>query len=365
MNDFIQTIRLLVVTFLLMFTFSTSKSQVVVTMKLDSVNILIGQQVQLSTSVLTPKEQNVEFPVYQAGDSLIKGIEVVSQIPQQKRKQDDGKIVYEKKYLITAFDSAIYHIPAIEVLVDGERCKATKGLTLSVNTVPVDTANVDNFAGPNGTVATAFVWNHTILMISILAWLFVILFFVLSIPFLTKKVLTKRKKVIEGVAPFKQASKELDEIVRNEDVYKHDKFTKSFYMNLTDTLRRYLYNRYGCRASEMTTDEILSEINDKVEKSDVMILKSVFETADLAKFAKYETSFYERESHVKKVLSFLSNTKDESLEHPKPTIEIVVLNDGIQRRYRLCLILGLLLSVLGCVIVLYYVLSELVQVYSY
>ena len=200
---------------------------------------------------------------------------------------------------------------------------------------------------------------------SLLSWFFVILFFVLSVPLLTKKVLTKKKRVIEKVAPFKQASKDVDEIVRNEVVYKNDKLSKSFYMTLTDMLRRYLFNRYGCRAAEMTTDEILAEMNDKIDPSDLLILKSVFDTADLAKFAKHETSFYERESHIKKVLVFLSNTKDESLENPKPTIEIIVLNDGIQRRYRIFLALGLLLSILGSVIVLYYVLSQLVQVYSY
>ena len=51
--------------------------------------------------------------------------------------------------------------------------------------------------------------------------------------------------------------------------------------------------------------------------------------------------------------------------YPKPTIETIVLNDGIQRRYRIFLALGLLLSILGSVTVLYYVLSQLVQVYSY
>jgi glucose-6-phosphate isomerase len=115
----------------------------------------------------------------------------------------------------------------------------------------------------------------------------------------------------------------------------------------------------------MTTDEILAEMNDKIDPSDLLVLKSVLDTADLAKFAKHETSFYERESHIKKVFVFLSNTKDESLENPKPTIETIVLNDGIQRRYRIFLALGLLLSILGSVTVLYYVLSQLVQVYSY
>ena len=365
MSNFFKTIKHLVVILILMFPFMTSKSQVVVTMKMDSVNILIGQQVQLSTSVLTEKEQDVEFPNYQMGDSLIRGVEVVAQSPQQKRSQDDGKIVYEKKYTITAFDSAVYHIPAMQVEVDGISYKATKGVELRVNTVPVDTLNIDKFAGPNGAVTTAFVWDNTNLQVSLLSWFFVILFFALSVPLLTQKVLTKKKRVIEKVAPFKQAIKEVDEIVRNEAVYQNDKLSKSFYMNLTDMLRRYIYNRYGCRTAEMTTDEILAEMNDKINPSDLLILKSVLDTADLAKFAKHETSFYERESHIKKVFVFLSNTKDESLENPKPTIETIVLNDGIQRRYRIFLALGLLLSILGSVTVLYYVLSQLVQVYSY
>jgi glucose-6-phosphate isomerase len=141
----------------------------------------------------------------------------------------------------------------------------------------------------------------------------------------------------------------IDQRVRNRNIALFEILLGSFHVEIADF------------HAQVTA----SGVNDKIDTSDLLILKSVLDTADLAKFAKHETSFYERESHIKKVFVFLSNTKDESLENPKPTIETIVLNDGIQRRYRIFLALGLLLSILGSVTVLYYVLSQLVQVYSY
>jgi hypothetical protein len=364
-RHFTRITKYIIVTSLLISWCTISIAQVNVTMSLDSVDIFIGQQVQLSAIVVSDKERNVEFPTYQPGDSLISGVEVVAQSLQTKRSHDKSNVVYEKKYTITSFDSATFFIPPMQILVDGNPCKASQGVQLRVKMVPVDTANVDNFNPPYGSVSTPFIWNKKQLGISLLSWLFVVLFFVLAVPLLTKKALTKRKIITTGIAPFKQAKKEVDSIMEDEEVYKNDKCSKTFYMLLTDTLRRYINRRYGCKATEMTTDEILGEMSAELDGLDLTNLKLIFETADLAKFAKYESSLIERESHIKKVQTFLNSTKDESLENPKPTIETVVLNDGIQKKYRIFLNLCFVLTILAGIATLCYVLNELVLVFSY
>lgn len=343
-----------------------SDAQVVVTMKMDTVNILIGEQVQLTTTVAVDAKQKVEFPFYKEGETPVKGIEIIAQPQPSKTKLNNGnRLLYEKKYTITSFDSALYTIPAMEVLVDNKPYKAEKEIGLKVNMVPVDTTQIDKFAGPVGALTVPFHWDVKLLVISLFAGLLLVLSFIVAIPLLTKKALSKRKKIIAGIAPYKQAMKDLDDIVKDEQHYKFDVIGKHFYMQLTDAIRNYLYRRFGCQAGEMTTDEILSEMSGCVEQGDLKLLADVFTTADLVKFAKQENTFFERETHLKKAQTFFSNTKDESLENPKPTIEVITLSDGIQVRYRVVLWVSYLVCLIGSISILLYVCHQLIQMYSY
>lgn len=58
----------------------------------------------------------------------------------------------ERTYLLTSFDSALYFLPPMSVVVGGKRYAATKGIGLKVNTVAVDTTKVDRYYGPRADV---------------------------------------------------------------------------------------------------------------------------------------------------------------------------------------------------------------------
>lgn len=61
---------------------------------------------------------------------------------------------------------------------------------------------------------------------------------------------------------------------------------KVYYTLLTDILREYLFKRFAINAKEMTSSQILSNLQ-KIDPKGNEELRAVFETSDLVKFAKY------------------------------------------------------------------------------
>lgn len=84
---------------------------------------------------------------------------------------------------------------------------------------------------------------------------------------------------------------------------------KQYYSSLTDILRQYILRRYDVGAMEMTTDEILSSLNEKqVDKPLVMSLTEVLRDADLVKFAKAMPEAERNEAAYSTVWDFVERT---------------------------------------------------------
>ena len=326
--------------------YNKSQAQVVVEMKLDTAEILVGQQVQLSTLVSADKSQNVKFPSFQKGEEIVKGLEVINEsrvdttfINENKRMQ------LLRKYTITAFDSALYTIPAMAVVVDGDTMSAKTPVGLKVNMIPVDTTKVDIFAGPHAVVPQAFIWRNHLVSLSLLLWIALVLIFIISIKLTRRKPLTTKKIIKPQIPPHKQAVTAIQPL--NVSNVKDQEDVKRFHIALTDALRVYIQRRFNVLALEKTTEEILSSMKDKVNEQALEDLKFIFETADLAKFAKCMTSEFEMTRCLSAANKFLDSTIDETLENPQPEIQIIVLNDGMQKKFRIMLWTSLVILLLG------------------
>ena len=337
---------LLAATFAMFLSVQQSRAQVVVEMKLDTAEILVGQQVQLTTSVTTDRGQQVQFPSYNKDKELVKGLEVVKHSNVDTTYLNDSKRVkLSRRYTVTAFDSAFFSIPPMEVSVAGELHTAKYPVGLKVNTVAVDTTQLDQFAGPHTVVPQTFTWRSHLYMLTIILWLVLALVFVIAIRLTRRKPLTTKKVIIPQIPPFKQASVALKDLKVNPNY--DNESEKAFYIALTDLLRVYLQRRFGICALEKTTSEIMESMHGLINEEQSHNLKSVFETADLVKFAKVITSEIEKSKCVKAVNDFLNDTVDEAMEHPEPEVKIIVLNDGMQKRYRRMLWICLSLLTIG------------------
>ena len=119
-------------------------AQITVEARLDSTNILIGQQVMLRAKVKAAKGSRVDFRHFAPGDTLTRGVEVIASGEPDTVYEDGGKrMVLTKPYAITSFDSALYRLPPVEVTVDGKTYRSATPLALKVNTVRVDTTHTD------------------------------------------------------------------------------------------------------------------------------------------------------------------------------------------------------------------------------
>lgn len=340
----------------------TGQAQVIVDTKLDRPQILIGEQAELTTIVNVNVRQKVEFPTFAKNDTLTAGVEVLSCGAVDTVFLNDGqRQKLTRRYLITSFDSALYTLPCMEVIVDGKPYKSRTRLGLKVGTVPVDTVHVDQYAPPFTVAETPFVWQNQLLLISFLPWGLVALLFLCAIRLTSKKPIVRKIRVKPPVPPYKRARAALDGLYSRKCVT--DDENKLFYMDLTDVLRYYIQGRYGFYALEKPTSEILDGMTEFVDGTQMERLRGLFCLADSVKFAKASSSDMERKRSLDVVADFLEATRDMALENVRPKVLTVTLSGRKQRAARVALWCGFCLCLAGGLTVLGWVGVQIYEVY--
>lgn len=94
---------------------------------------------------------------------------------------------------------------------------------------------------------------------------------------------------------------------------------KEYYTRLTETLRKYIQERYGFNAMEMTSSEIIDRLMASQDAKALDELRTLFQTADLVKFAKYSTLINENDMNLVNAIEFINSTKIENV----PTEDVV------------------------------------------
>lgn len=122
-----------------------------------------------------------------------------------------------------------------------------------------------------------------------------------------KKLFTTKEKVQEPAHVI--AFRELERI-RNEKLWLKNQ-VKSYYTDLTDTIRHYFENRYGLSAMEQTSAEILESLKDTDYLTEDLMwkLREVLERADFVKFAKSMPLPDENERSLQHIYSIVEQTQ--------------------------------------------------------
>lgn len=276
-----------------------------VSMKVDTTNIRIGEQIEYKISVASTGD--ILFPKLKL-DSLGK-VEVVEMLPV-----DTLKNKFEKRYLLTSFDSGQYVIPQQSVLVNNKPF-LIDSLLINVVTVKIDTTKQKMFPIKSIQREPKTFDDYKYLfwwLIPIFIIIAIILFFILR-----KKV--KKEKPVVYVEPIKEALQRLKELDEKE-LLKQNK-VKIYYSELTDIVRTYIEKDIKIPALESTTDELIDTIIDFNESSELGIsketikeLKEVLQSADLVKFAKSKPIIEEIRGHrniSERILQSLKPVKEE------------------------------------------------------
>ena len=135
---------------------------------------------------------------------------------------------------------------------------------------------------------------------------------VLAVGFLAWWLYTHRRKIQEvlGTAepvdtrtPEQRALDTL-EALRNQKLWQSGK-VKEYHTELTDAVRRFIEESTTIRATDMTSDETVEEIENLKLRIETSLLEDIFRTADLVKFAKSEPLPHEHDRSMANAVAFV------------------------------------------------------------
>ena len=296
--------------------------QVSVEATISPIEMLVGQQVQVTVKATMPEGAQALFPVFKPTQQLTPGVEVLASTEQGVRSVADGQVERSVVYTLTSFDDTLYYLPPFTVQVDGKPYQS-KSLALKVLTVEVDTMHTENFFGPKDVQDNPFQWSDW----SLAFWLSVLMLVLMAAGYYLYLRLRDNKpiiatiRIVKRLLPHQKAIKEIEALRSEHRVQAEDnqESQKEYYTRLTDALRRYIEERYGFSAMEMTSSEIIDRLMKAPDAKSLEELRLLFQTADLVKFAKYSTLINENDANLVNALEFINETKLENL----PTEEVV------------------------------------------
>ena len=293
--------------------------QTLIDVSIDSAAILIGEQTVLHLTVTTDNGKNVIVPI--PNDTLMTGVEVLNIAKADTTVIDNNRLLIKQDILVTSFDSSLYLLPPFKVIDQTDTIYSNQ-VALKVSTIPVNIDKPDEFNDIKDTWDPPFVLaDYYLLIYGVLFACFLICL----IGYILKR-LRNRQSIIPfkqqepKLPPFEMAMKELDEI-KQQKLWQQGR-NKEYYTLLTDTLRKYMVNRFGINAMEMTSGEILELIRLESEaNSSYNSLKQILELADFVKFAKLHPLPDENELSLMNAYLFVNQTKVVEVASPEESKE--------------------------------------------
>ena len=307
--------------------------------RIDSLQMLIGQQTVLHLKATARDGAKVVMPSFKPQQEITPGVEVVEQSQGDTAHVGDGKMVVSRDYVLTSFDERVYAIPALNVKIDGKQYHGNQ-LALKILTVPVDTVHTNQFYPAKGVQDNPFSWDEwsPMFWLSVLLLIICIAMLYLRNRLKNNKPIIQHIRIVRRVPAHEKAMSEINVIKQQHNV--NQETQKQYYTQLTNTLREYIVSRFGFNAMEMTSAEIIDRLQNAGDPKMIDELKELFRTADLVKFAKYETQINENDANLVNAINFIDQTKTDE----KPVEEKVVptLSDGdkkMQQQRRLIKVL--------------------------
>ena len=349
---------------LLMLSMLPTKAQVEVKTQIDSTEILIGQQAHITLDVTLKSGMKLVLPEFKPQQNITPGVEVVEQSVADTSSLGDDKLKISRVYTLTSFDENIYYIPAMNVKVDGKDYKS-KELALKVLTVEVDTLHPEKFYPPKDVQNNPFKWEDwsAIFWMGMILTALVILAYYLYTRFKENKPIIAKVKFVKRLLPHQKAMNEIERIKANNLVSSDNQ--KEYYTQLTDTLRKYIEERFGFNAMEMTSSEIISSLKSHGDNEMISELNQLFETADLVKFAKYSTLINENDNNLVNAIQYINSTKMEDQPQVERVEPVLTNQEKQDIRYRAILkwVIGILAVV--CLALLVYIIYNSAVLLSY
>ena len=291
---------------------------------LDTNRILIGKQTTLSLEATVPENVNISFPDIQ--DTIISEIEIIKKSGIDTVEADGSSVGLLQNFVITSFEQGDYVIRPFKFKVEmagRTDTLETNPLSFRVVSFKVDTAK--GIADIKAPIDTPFTFEEFIKIYYpyILSAILLIAILIAGIFYYRRK--KAQKPVIQfrkpKLPPHIEALNRLDKL-KAKKLWQQNLF-KQYHSELTEILRDYIEARYQIPAPELTSDEILSSLNNSgLLTSDIdEKLQQILRLADLAKFAKAEPLPDENDLSLKNAYFIIDATKKTQIQQEQAEAE--------------------------------------------
>lgn len=273
--------------------------------------ITVGQPFDYQLLLTIPKDYYVEWK--QFGDTLSKSIDVIEAgdvVITPINNSDNVRMTQNLK--LTSFDTGYVYVPSIDIVYSTSikdsvrRTLHTGEYELYVTTIAVDTTEafrpIKDVIRQGITAREALAWLGLVIVLAGIAYLI----FYLSKHKKDKDVVVveKKKPTIPAIVTARAKLADMKETEQWNSAK-----TKDYYTDLTDIAREYLEGQFQIDAVEMTTDEIMQEVNVlNLNASTKEKLHNTLTTADFVKFAKANPSAEQNKQSFADINSFVEDS---------------------------------------------------------
>ena len=257
--------------------FAFAQNSVTVNASVDKREILIGEQIQLSLDAKVSLGLNVSWF---ALDTL-PHFDII-----EKGKIDSVITETEKSYhqviIITSFDSGMYTIAALPLVVEGKNF-LTDSISINIKFKPLDPKqdyhDIKDILDVQNPFAKYIVW--AIIAITVLS-IFLVIYFI------TRKKAEKifEQKEVSRLTPYEEAIDSLEQL-KKQQLAKNGQ-VKLYYSRLNDILRLFVLRKLQIASMVKTNEELIMQLKElDISREQFSHLAQALRMSDFVKFAKY------------------------------------------------------------------------------
>lgn len=291
---------------------SASAQSVEVSAKVQDNHVAVGKPFSLDLTMKVPYGYYVEWNEF-ATDTLSEQIDILKRGDLVRTADADSNTIVQQQLTLMTFDTGYVQVPSVGLtyaksVEDQLRLKAfTDPVQLYVTTITVDTTQTFRPLMPP--------IEHPISMKEVFPWILGVLLLVLVglvVWFFWKR---RKPRVDENgvpvkgpsIPPYNKAIGDLESL-KQQKLWQVGK-VKEYYSGLSDIAREYIEGQFNVNAVEMTTDDILEEVEELDFDREIFgKLKDTMELSDLVKFAKYTTSPLENDNAMSDMTDFVNKS---------------------------------------------------------
>ena len=289
-----------------------SAQGVEVSAKVQDDHVSVGKPFSLELMMKVPYGYYVEWNEF-ATDTLSEQIDILKRSDMQRTADADSNIIVQQQLTLMTFDTGYVQIPPVGLtyaksVEDQLRMKAfTDPIQLYSSTITVDTTQAFRpLMQPIEKLVSmkeVFPWILGVLLLALIG---------LIVWFFWKH---RKPRVDENGEPIKgPVTPPYDKAIGDLESLKQQKLwqvgkVKEYYSGLSDIAREYIEGQFKVNAVEMTTDDILREVQGLNFDHEIYgKLKDTMELSDLVKFAKYTASSLENDNAMSDMTDFVNKS---------------------------------------------------------